>query len=511
MYKVGVIAVVVLVIFLGFFMGSAITSAVPVLQKSDYSAPRYPRIHKITSTDELMPQVRYVLERGGEKKGDRSFQMRPGYGIKGGERILVVASSLTDPLVIQAFLRGFKEKNCLVDLIVVGSTYKGLSEISGVNEISRGFEGGRNTGRLVREFAEKGGHSLIVGMTQSVGEASPGFGALRMHWSTRELLASPSTMYPDEILQAAEDEAWQMLRQTAEVRVTDPEGTDLGFTWFPEYWQVIDGTHPTIKTIGGGPLAGSYGGHPYYAGASEEVLIPGHLMGYPLGVALDKSNGAGTVAGTANHAGLFPHLKLTMKNNRLTSVEGGGEYGRLWQAKLEKTKDIKYPLFPQPGLFYLIEIAVGTHPKIPRPHNVMESLTAKATWSYERMRSGIIHVGIGNILYENQAWAASRRLPGDHHHVHLYFPTLVAKLRGGRQVNLVDKGRLTVLDDSRVRNIAAKHGNPDDLLREDWIPAIPGINVKGDYVKDYGNDPEAWVKKEHREAFGAILDFRPYE
>ena len=67
-----------------------------------------------------------------------------------------------------------------------------------------------------------------------------------------------------------------------------------------------------------------------------------------------------------------------------------------------------------------------------------------------------------------------------------------------------------MLDDPEVRKIAAKYGNPDELLREDWIPAIPGINVPGDYMKDYAANPEAWVKKEHRQAYGDVLDFKPY-
>jgi hypothetical protein len=39
---------------------------------------------------------------------------------------------------------------------------------------------------------------------------------------------------------------------------------------------------------------------------------------------------------------------------------------------------------------------------------------------------------------------------------------------------LVDRGRLTVLDDPEVRRVAAKYGDPDELLREDWIPEFDG-------------------------------------
>jgi hypothetical protein len=57
-----------------------------------------------------------------------------------------------------------------------------------------------------------------------------------------------------------------------------------------------------------------------------------------------------------------------------------------------------------------------------------------------------------------------------------------------------------------VRQVAAKYGDPDELLREDWIPALPGINAPGDYWKDYSVDPETFMKKEHREAYGEAID-----
>ena len=81
----------------------------------------------------------------------------------------------------------------------------------------------------------------------------------------------------------------------------------------------------------------------------------------------------------------------------------------------------------------------------------------------------------------------------------------------GQQVKLLDKGRLTTLDDPEIRRIAQKYGDPDELLREDWIPAIPGINSPGDYERDYARDPVAAITAEHRKAYADIIDFRPYQ
>jgi len=47
-----------------------------------------------------------------------------------------------------------------------------------------------------------------------------------------------------------------------------------------------------------------------------------------------------------------------------------------------------------------------------------------------------------------------------------------------------------------VRLLASKYGDPDELHREAWIPAVPGINVPGDYMKDYGLNPVSWIKNE---------------
>jgi hypothetical protein len=54
------------------------------------------------------------------------------------------------------------------------------------------------------------------------------------------------------------------------------------------------------------------------------------------------------------------------------------------------------------------------------------------------------------------------------------------------------------LDDQEVRALAAKYGDPDKLLAEDWIPDIPGINAPGSY-EEYARDPwkyaDAQMKK----------------
>jgi hypothetical protein len=37
-----------------------------------------------------------------------------------------------------------------------------------------------------------------------------------------------------------------------------------------------------------------------------------------------------------------------------------------------------------------------------------------------------------------------------------------------------------------------KYGDPDDLLREDWIPQVPGITCAGSY-DEYSRNPGKWI------------------
>ncbi len=53
---------------------------------------------------------------------------------------------------------------------------------------------------------------------------------------------------------------------------------------------------------------------------------------------------------------------------------------------------------------------------------------------------------------------------------------------------LVENGRLRVLDDPEVRRVAAKYGNPDELLREDWIPEFDDASGQIIYPP-YAEDP----------------------
>ena len=486
-------------------------------QMPGYPAPRYPKIPNITSVEQLMPYARYVVS----KRGDKTIVMRPGYNIQGGERVLMQMTNTTDPLVVEAFRRAFVEKNCRVDIIVLQTPKSEMQgEIDGADEMRLGLAalplqrsryaalGNKGLQYLpespadalaLSNFIEARKYDLVIGPSDTVGQKNA-YVAERMNWFTREMLASPATTFPEEILNLIDRKGWEILRTAKSARLTDPEGSDITWTWFPGYWQVVEGTHPTIKEPGGGPMSGQ-SGYIYGAGRSEDPLIPGHLMGIPEGIVLPESDAEGVIAGTANHYGPYPHIKIFVKKHEVTEIQGGGEFGRLLKETLDRFKDIKFPNYPRKGYGYVIECAIGTNPKIMRQYNVMETPTLKRQWVDERRRSGIIHWGFGIISRVNEQYAVEHDAPTYHYHTHQYFATYEATMPDGKKVLLINKGRPTMLDDPEVRKVAAKYGDPDELLREDWIPAIPGINVAGDYMKDYGQNPAAYIREEQRKAY----------
>ena len=57
-----------------------------------------------------------------------------------------------------------------------------------------------------------------------------------------------------------------------------------------------------------------------------------------------------------------------------------------------------------------------------------------------------------------------------------------------------------ILDEPDVVRLALTLGDPQ-LLEYDWIPAVPGINYPGDYLRDYASDPISWIKRDQNGEF----------
>jgi hypothetical protein len=331
-------------------------------------------------------------------------------------------------------------------------------------------------------FAKSGG----AGHTQNALQENKH--KLRGLWEhvNRQRFLSNFILYPDEIVQCCDRNIFHMAANVAEIRVTDPAGTYFTCPVDEEdaaVWAASQKIAPSSHAIGL-PLMGTR------LMTLRYLLPPGPIK-------VPRSNGV--IAGTCGHYGFYPHMKAYIRDGWIERIEGGGRMGELLQDIMSRTRDIQFPGFPKPGWSYLNGIAIGTNPKGFRNSEMFDTLELLPN-SFDRLRSGVIHWDMGGETYSKEflKFVEENKLPAKHAwHIHTYFNTYEVRLRGGTVWHkIIDKGRLAALDAPETRALAAQYGNPDEMLKEDWIPKVPGINYPGDYMRNYGNDPAPWVWKE---------------
>ncbi|MBI4483603.1 MAG: hypothetical protein HY652_12030 [Acidobacteria bacterium] len=454
-------------------------------QGLEYPAPRYPKLREVKSAADLLEIARVVV-----RKPSRRETLRPGYNVKPGEKVMMVIPSTFDPLVRDALAMAIREAGARLDIVLLSSSepgeasgHGGLPQ-DGTVEATRMLDpqaGGGQYYQKIMALAKADRYDLLI---EGSGGPQPvsAFRWERIPWSTAEKFIL-SASFPAEVQDIIDRKVWDAFKNARRIHITDPEGTDLTWSVKPEHLEKL------LKEYD----------DPIYPRGTYDVVKRGHISLTPLFLAMPDIDAKGTVAGTINHAGVFPYTKLYLEGGKIARVEAGGRYGEAIQQVLKKYETVQYPGFPGKGVGWFIEAALGTNPKIAR----VTTVTKGEGMTWERGRSGVIHWGFGVSIPVTASHTKAYRekveaenLTRGHFHIHTYFNTIDVETADGKTVQVADKGRITFLDDPEVRRIAAQYGDPDDLLQEAWIPAVPGINVKGDYMKDYGSYPERWIKVE---------------
>jgi len=311
-------------------------------------------------------------------------------------------------------------------------------------------------------------------------------------------LQSQMSTYPGDVWQLAEEQLLEPLVYVDRLEITDPEGTNLH----------ADITEEMAQRW----AAGAYQrGHLYMFPNQATGRFGYSFVNYPAFQQkwLPREPIAkieGVLAGTQGHGGFFPRWEIFFKNGFISDVKGGGAQGAALKEFLHYPglDTLTFPYHNQPGYWYLYEIAFGSHPKSFRHPGVMADT---GNTSPERVRSGVIHWGLGIRLWhdpdaptESKKWrefTEEHNVAFDHGwHTQTYFTTYKVRLRNANKwVNVLDKGHMTSLDNPEVRALASRYGDPNYLLTEDWIPEVPGINAPGDYLKDYAPNPGDYAFK----------------
>lgn len=402
-----------------------------------------------------------------------------GYGAtKPGDRVLIGVDSQTDPDITLAVARALREMGARVDIVVAqvedDRPFNALDEINVAmrrqpwTENPRRWEGTP----WIEELARSRGYDLLIhgkgGAIPKVSHRYEGF-----PWVVKDHFDAASNLFPRALHRLINERTWARITGNVGSRLllADPEGTNLSLTILDAPFR--DGTRH------------DYGLSPKW----------GHLMAHPPTPVEQDDDTQGVIAGTLNHfSSPFPRIELDVDRARLTAIRGGGAYGDAWRSLEDESKGTQYPCFPNPGLFWIWEIAIGTNPKIVRPRNIERLSSGGFEW--ERRRAGIIHCGLGTRWRSSEeVWAGERGILYGHLHVHLMAATLVVQTPSA-EIPVIEAGRLAAYDDPDVRDLAAQFGDPDELLCDDWIPQIPGVTVPGDY-EEYARDPASFVYGAH--------------
>jgi hypothetical protein len=306
--------------------------------------------------------------------------------------------------------------------------------------------------------------------------------------------------FPSDVWRLVETKTIEPIGFADRAEVTDPEGTAFGY----------DVSEAEAKSW----AAGVYNqGHLYMFPAQATGRFPYSLVEFPAVVdnyqplILPEVNGV--VASTSSHAATYPRVEVKIRNGKIADIKGGGLYGeglKLFQ-NYPGTQDLQWPYAPKPGYWWLFEAGMGTNPKyFKHPGEVLEGNNLS-----ERNVAGVIHWAFGaeaaqgpndtrEWSKETNEFATKNNVPRGHSmHQHNLLPTYQLRLRDLDQwATLVEHGGLAALSDVGVRALASRYGNPDTILRRDYIPALPGVNMPGKY-EDYAKDPGAywttWAKK----------------
>ena len=477
----------------------SLMAAIAIAQSAAFPAPRFPPFIPRTVGDQQLLEAARALV-------GRAPDTRPGYAVKAGEKVLMVVKPLEDPRIVEALTKAIREAHATVDVFaadvtdIIGTSLgdQGWGYLENPlfhymrvhgRPLSRLLGGGQYVEQTQALVAIKGYNLLIADYDGYLKKPTvAGYRWEDMPGPTVDefmVAATTNLELPGPLYDMIDALAWKQWQQARRVHVTDPEGTDVRWNLPADIAQIV--TRPQFWR-------------------AEHLCMPDYLRGGSTQKTktyadLDMT---GVIAGTVNHIGVFPRIQVLVRGSRIERIDGGGRFGEEWRKVLKEHEAGVWPYQPGPGFGWIQECGLGRQPTAFRPRGAMHF---PAGTMNERRRSGVLHWAFGVQSMKLQTSKANQYiidndLPDGHLDVHNNFPTITLETADGREILFMSKGRLQVLDDPNVRQLAHDFGDPDILLTDAWIPPVPGINVAGNYERDYAADPASWIVKEDERFFG---------
>ncbi len=241
--------------------------------------------------------------------------------------------------------------------------------------------------------------------------------SVRTRWvgvvAIAELLASSWATYPQELLELLGQKVQEELHQETTVILSNNQGTSLIYDY--QVVRADAGTHWSV-----------------FPANVRYRLVP------------DPGTVEGIIVTSNVLTGRVPRTEIHLGSSEVVQIEGTA-----------RTREAVTQATAQGGV---LDVSFGVHPK-PTPVTEEVSGFSPRMWSHHAasQRSGVVSVVLGS-----QA-ERPRPLP-----LSLFFALINA---GGPRI-IVDLGHLTALGDGEVRERAEQLGSVEELLEEEWIPAI---------------------------------------
>jgi hypothetical protein len=511
-------------------------------EKKKYPAPRFPSYLKTPkSVEEVMPYARAAV---------RQIGGRTPLGLveKGQTALLIAADHLGEPLVMEAIKRAYAEKGIKAQ-VLFESELSGISREEAIavhkakgmmpvtKEYGFGYFEGEQSGdwainwfkkqrpevaaklfpALPKELAEKAeklrgsglGKALVAHLDKhpEINVVFYGRGGRQNHarrlgvhrekfrgnfiFDNHYELMTQAPQFPGDLWRLVEERVIEPIAWIDRIHVTDAEGTNINLE--------VD-----EKMADAWGKSAYQQGHLFMLPGSATGRHPFSIVDYP---ALTKqyiphfpSKVNGVIAGTTNHHGFYPRIEVHIKDGYVQEVKGGGYFGDIWREamKFPKVHEPIWPFRTEPGYWWSREAGLGTNPKFyqdPQENSVIGRNRS------ERNVAGVIHFGFGMQVVEGPQGPEKPKeaiefeqktgLPNEHGwHIHNTLLTYRARVRGTKNtwLSLIDRGRITALDSAEIKALASRYGNPNDVLSQDWVRHLPGINAPGNY-QEYAKNP----------------------
>ena len=299
--------------------------------------PRCPPFVDITHADQLLPYLEHVANR------PYNHGLNACWDLKEGERVLLRVDNWHSDMVIEACKKILTKYKVKFDVKYIDRGE--VRQWVGADEVEYYLFRTKELAQWMDEWEE-------IASQQAYDKILMGYGGpvltdrfvkiQRMPFITPEILASPAHAMPAELLTAIDRWTWDRVRLAKQVRITDPEGTDISFTNHDGYWEKgrdLYASKLVDQTWQGNSKFGA-------------TYLPGHITGRPWVFLEGMEDGCGVIAGTTNHIAPCDWTQLKVENSKIIEINAGGEFGDKLRRLKEETDHLQYPGMPGKGLMY---------------------------------------------------------------------------------------------------------------------------------------------------------------